>query len=390
MSQGNTSSKAAASDVLIVGAGPAGLAVGACLVQAGLAPLLVEKAGEVGSSWQSHYRRLHLHTVKQHSALPHRPFPAHYPRYVARQQMVDYLADYARAFGLEPSFGEEVVAITREGPTWHTACRSGRHFASRAVVIATGANRIPNEPPVPGQATYVGRLTHSRSYREAAAFAGMRVLVIGLGNTGAEIALDLAEHGVATTVSVRSPVNLVRRDVLGRPTQLTALMISRLPQGIGDAVALLFRQLTVGDLRRWGIATPRASPTRQLRDEGRTPTIDVGTIELIRSGRISVRPGIEAFTQDGVRFVDGRGEAFDAVILATGYKPAVESLFPGLEVPLGIKNMPASVHGEGALAGVHFIGFDIFQIGGLLRTISQQAQQVADAIARDLRCAPPA
>jgi len=370
--------------VLVLGAGPAGLAVSGCLAQRGLRAQVIEKADSVGSSWQAHYRRLHLHTVKEHSALPHLPYPGAYPRYVSRQQMVDYLHDYARHFGIEPGFGEEAEAITRHGPTWHTLCRSGRRFESLAVVVATGANRVANEAEVHGQALYPGSISHSRGYRDAAPYAGKRVLVVGLGNTGAEIALDLAEHGVYTTVSIRSPVNLVRRDVFGRPTQLTAIMISRLPQRVGDALARLFRDLTVGDLRRWGIETPATSPMRQLREEGRTPTIDIGTLDWIKAGKIAVRPRIDAFTGDSVRFADGRCEVFDAVIMATGYRPAVDALFPGIPVLLGVKDMPSALHGEGLLAGVHFVGFDIRQPGGVLRTIALQAQQVADRIVRDL------
>ena len=189
MDQGsNTQRDSIAADILILGAGPAGLAVGGCLAQAGLQPVLIEQANVVGSSWQGHYRRLHLHTVKQHSALPHRAFPAPYPRYVSREQMVDYLDDYARRFGLNPLFGEEAVSLTPAGDQWQTICRSGTTFITRAVVVATGAGRLAHEPEWPGQGDYLGRLVHSRTYQDATPFVGQRVLVVGMGNTGAEIA----------------------------------------------------------------------------------------------------------------------------------------------------------------------------------------------------------
>jgi cation diffusion facilitator CzcD-associated flavoprotein CzcO len=370
----------AETEVLVIGAGPAGLAVAGCLRTLGLQPHLIEKADSVASSWQGHYQRLHLHTVKGHSALPHLPFPRDCPRYVPRQKMVDYLAAYARHFGLSPSFGEEAVAVARSGDAWDVACRSGRRFRARFVVVATGANRLPNLPAFAHQAEYRGRVMHSRAYRDPAPFAGQRVLVVGLGNTGAEIALDLAGQGVPVSVSVRSPVNLVHRDILGRPTQLTAILISRLPAWLGDALAKLLRDVTVGDLRPYGLQTSPVSPLRQLREEGRTPVIDVGTLALIKSGAIRVRPGIEAFTADGVRFTDGTGDAFDAVILATGYQPDVASLFPGTGVPLGVKDLPAQVVGTGALDGVFFVGFDVQQGGGMLRSIAMQATEVAEAI----------
>ncbi len=369
-------------DILILGAGPAGLAVGGCLVNAGMRPVLIEKADTVGSAWRRHYKRLHLHTVKQHSALPHRAFPAAYPRYVPREQVVDYLDDYARAFELTPRFGEEAVSLLRVGDRWQTTCRSGTTFSSRAVVVATGAGGLPHEPRWPGQDEYEGKLLHSRSYQDSMPFAGQRVLVVGMGNTGAEIALDLVEGGAHATISARSPVNLVLRDVLGTPTQVTAIMLSHLPARLADAIARFFRDLTVGDLERYGLRTSAASPLRQLREEGRTPVIDVGTLAQIKAGKIGIKPGVQRFTAQGARFDDGTEEDYDAVILATGYRPAIEALFPKVQVPLGLKGMPAQVIGEGELQGVYFVGFDVTQASGMLRGIALQARAIADDIPR--------
>lgn len=373
--------KEAAAEILVIGAGPAGLATAACLARRGVRPLVLERTGSVAASWQGHYRRLHLHTVSSHSALPFLPFPAGSPRYVPRQQVVHYLESYARHFGIDPEFGEEVREIVRTGEAWETRAAGGRRWRSPHVVVATGANHEPNVPAFPGQGAYRGRLLHSRDYHDATPFGGQRVLVVGMGNTGAEIALDLAEQGAQPTVAVRSPLNIVYRDVLGRPTQLTSLMLARLPRRIGDAVAGFLRDATVGDLGRWGIRTPRISPLAQLRDEGRTPVIDVGTLAMIRQGRIAVRPGIDRFTAAGVRFTDGREEAFDAVIMATGYRPALERLFPGMELEVDGNGMPLQVQGQGEFAGIHFVGFDLRQPGGLLRTIASQALAVAETIA---------
>lgn len=368
--------------VLVIGAGPAGLAVAGCLAERGVHAQMIESGDAVGTSWRNHYRRLKLHTVKQHSALPLRPFPRDYPRYVTRGQMVDYLADYAKTFELRPWFGEEAVAITRHQQSWLTRCKSGRAFVSPAVVVATGANRRPQWPDFPGEQAYRGQISHSASYHDPQPFIGQRVLVVGMGNTGAEIALDLVEQGAHATLSVRAPLNIVRRDVLGRPTHLTALALSRLPTAMADVIASLFRDLTVGNLRSYGIETSRLSPLRQLREEGRTPVIDIGTLNFIRKGLIPVRPGVSAFTPDGVRFCDGREEGFDAVIFATGYHAGVGDLFPQETVPVDGKGLPACVAGTGPLAGIYFAGYDIRQPGGLLRTIGQQAVQVAEKIAR--------
>ena len=159
------------------------------------------------------------------------------------------------------------------------------------------------------------------------------------------------------------------------------MLLAQLPNALADAIAIGFRKLTIGDLRRHGIETPAMSPLRQLREQGRTPVIDVGTVDLIRAGRIAVRPGIAAFTPEGVRFLDGREELFDAVILATGYEAQVQQLFPQVPVPVRDKGLPSEVHGAGALQGVYFVGYDVRQPGGVLHTIGRQAMQVAQAIA---------
>jgi cation diffusion facilitator CzcD-associated flavoprotein CzcO len=367
-------------DILVIGAGPAGLAVAATLIGKGRRPIVIEKGETVGASWRAHYARLRLHTVKTLSALPGLPFPNEQPRYVPRQGVVDYLSAYAAHAGIEPLFGEEAIAVVRDGGAWRTTTRSAKTFRSSVVVVTTGANQHPNVPRIEGEREFAGRILHSRDYREAAPFAGQRVLVVGMGNTGAEIALDLAEHGVATTLSVRSPVNIVLRDVLGRPTQETSLLLSRLPRRVGDALASFFARVSVGDIERLGLRRSSMSPLRELRELGRTPVIDVGTLARIRAGEIVVRPGIRRLHASTVEFVDGTTAPTDAIVLATGYRAGIDALFPGLEVPVDDHGLPTHVVGQGPLAGVYFVGFDTRQPGGLLRTIAMQAVAVGERI----------
>ena len=227
---------------------------------------------------------------------------------------------------------------------------------------------------------FAGRILHSRDYRNATPFAGQRVLVVGMGNTGAEIALDLVEHGVSTALSVRSPISVVYRDVLGRPTQLSAIALARLPHAFGDAIALWVRRLTVGDTGRYGLLLRDSSPLYDLRELGKTPVIDVGTLARIESGEIRMHPGIERLTTHGARFVDGSEASFDALIAATGHRSNVQALFPNHAIDLDANGLPTRLAGAGDLAGVYFVGFDTRQAGGLLRTIGMQAKAVADAL----------
>jgi cation diffusion facilitator CzcD-associated flavoprotein CzcO len=367
-------------EILVVGAGPAGLAVAAALIDRGRRPMVIEKAAHVGASWRAHYDRLHLHTVKELSALPGMPFPAADPRYVPRQRVVDYLDAYAARAGIAPRFGSEATAIVpAAGGGWRTTTRDGDEIRSRVVVVTTGANNVPFVPTIEGEASFAGEILHSRGYRNAAPFKRRRVLVVGMGNTGAEIALDLAEQGVAVALSVRSPVNVVYRDVLGRPTQKTTLLLWRLPTALGDALARWLCDVTVGDLGRYGLRRSAISPLCELREHGHTAVIDVGTLARIKAGEIAVYPGIRRLDAEGAEFVDGRRAPVDAIVLATGYRSGIAALLPESAVPLDASGLPSEPIGRGALAGAYFVGFDMRQ-PGTLRTIAGEAGMVATAI----------
>jgi hypothetical protein len=201
-----------------------------------------------------------------------------------------------------------------------------------------------------------------------------------MGNTGAEIALDLCEKGVDVCLSVRSPVNIVPRDVLGRPTQLTGLALSRLPQSLGDWIGVALRRMTVGDLSRFGLATPDLPPNAQLREEGKTPVIDVGTLDRIRSGEMEVLGAIDRLDGTDVVFADGERRHFDAVILATGYRPLLSDLLAGIVPQLPD---PPPVIGSDALKGLFFIGFDNHHPGGVLGAIFRESGVIVDHLTRD-------
>jgi cation diffusion facilitator CzcD-associated flavoprotein CzcO len=367
-------------EVVIIGAGPAGLATAACLARRGIEARVIEAAAGVGASWRAHYDRLRLHTLKTWSALPGMRFPPATPRYPSRQQMVDYLEAYARHFGIRADFGQQVLHITAAGGAWTAATASGALYRAPHLVVATGANHCPRMPAVECRQDFQGAIMHSQAYRNAAPFSGQRVLVVGMGNTGAEIALDLAQQGVAVALAVRSPQNIVYRDVLGVPVHLTALLLARLPTAWGDAVSGLLRDMTVGDLRRWGIRTAALAPMRQVRERGRAPLIDTGTLACIRRGAIGVHPGIARFLPHGVAFADGSEAAFDAVIFATGYQPQLAQLFPGQPPQLDRDGLPLHDIGAGPHAGLYFVGFDTHSPEGMLRRIALQAQRVARAI----------
>ena len=367
----------AETDTIIVGAGPAGLAVGAVLRRANVPFVMLERAECVGASWHRHYDRLHLHTPKSHSALPYRPYPSTYPRYMSRQQFVDYLDDYKRTFALEPEFSRDVQRISYDG-AWSVSTIAG-DYRGRRVVVATGFNRVPNMPRWPGQESFPGRIIHSSEYTNAKAFLGNRVLVVGFGNSGAEIALDLAEDGVRCAVAVRGKVNVIPRELLGIPIVIFSLALRPLPTRVADRLTTLTRRLAVGNLSALGLTKRDDGPLTEVAEGRQIPMIDVGTLACIRSGDIAVRKGVESFDGNEVRFADGTREQFDAVVLATGFTTGLATMLPDHASLLDAHERPRACGSETAIPGLYFCGYDLSSTG-MLRQIGIEAL----AIGRDI------
>ncbi|MEM7654898.1 MAG: NAD(P)/FAD-dependent oxidoreductase [Bacteroidota bacterium] len=364
--------------IIIIGAGPAGLAMAGRLHANKLPFILLEQSQEITTTWRNHYDRLCLHTVKEFSNLPHAPFDESVPRYVPREQLVAYYQQYAEERGIQPQFGKEVVSVKRTGEGWLTETSDGDQYQSERVVVCTGFNRIMNLPQWPGMEDYQGQAFHSKYYQNGAEQAGKSVLVIGMGNSGAEIAVDLHEHGAKPSISVRHPVHIVLRDLGGRPTQLTSMKLRKLPHWLGDALGGLLVNIFVGNINKYGLRRPKIAPAKQLRKYGKTPVIDVGTLDILKSGHLTVYPGIDRFTAKGVRFTDGREAEFAAVVIATGYKAKVEDFIEdtnGLFNELGLPKAPYLANHP----GLYFLGFDAYT-SGILESIHRQSGDIMDHI----------
>ncbi len=360
----------------MLGAGPAGLACAAALRSKGLESVVLEKADHVGAAWRGHYDRLHLHTDRKHSELPGIPMPQSWPLYPSRLQVIEYLETYAARFGIRPVFGMEVTSLKREGMRWSAATASGA-IAAPVAVVATGIARTPHRPSFPGIELYRGSLLHSSEYRNPSPYRGKRVLVVGFGNSGGEIALDLAEAGVDVALAVRGPVQILPRDLLGLPIVTWAIIYRHLPARLVDVVNAPVLRLALGSMEKLGLRRASKGPLRMIREDGRIPLIDVGTLGKIRDGSIKIRTGIDRLTADGVVFDDGRSENFDAVILATGFRPDLRSLLPDVEGLFDDRGMPLSVGRATAAPGLFFCG-QVAAPTGQLREIGLEAKRIAD------------
>lgn len=363
---------------LIIGAGPAGLAVAGRLSKLNIPYEIIEMTDNVASTWRNHYDRLHLHTAKDLSHLPHLKFPKEYPIYVSKNDVVSYMENYAEHFNIKPHFREKATSIKNENGTWITTTASDKVWQSDSIIIGTGSNRVQHSPSWPGLDNFKGIIQHSKDYRNGKEYKDKNVLIIGMGNTGAELAIDLNENGAKTYISVRGPVNIVTRDFNGKPTQYTAIKLQKLPPWLNDFIANTVQKLTVGDLSKYGIQNLKMSPSAQLRELGKTPIIDLGTIDLIKKGEVNIKPGIQNFTQNGIVFENGEKQEFDAVILATGYKPEVEDFLESTEHIFNSLNLPKSPIIE-QNKGLYFIGFDLYN-GGVLYSIHRNSELIVNDI----------
>lgn len=368
-------------DAVVIGAGPGGLAAAAELRARGIPALVVERAATVGNTWRHHYDRLRLHTPRTLSHLPGYPMPKRYGRWVARADVVNYLEGYAAHHRLELWLGVAVDRLSREADHWRLDLSDGRVIEARHVVVATGYNNRPVLPTWPGADTFEGDLLHAADYRTGQAFAGRDVLVVGPGNTGAEIATDLTEQGAARVrLAVRTPPHILRRSTLGWPAQATGIVVRHLPVSLVDAAAGVLGRFETPDLSKFGLPRPTKGLYSQA-NAGRIPVQDVGIIAAVQSGAVEPVAAVEAMDGADVVLADGSRIQPEVVIAATGYTRGLEPLVGHLGVlrPDGCPVVHGAQNPPGA-PGLWFTGFTN-PLSGMFRELAIDARKIAKAVA---------
>ena len=332
------------SGALVIGAGPAGLASSRELTRAGINHVVLERGRLAGQTWADLYDSLVLHTAGRLSALPGRPFPKGTPRFPTRRDFVSYLQEYAEVFAAPLRTNANVIDLRRDSNLWRARLASGEEFSARSVVVATGILSNPHSPELPGSERFPGRVMHSVEYRRPQPFAGQRVLVIGAGNSGVDIALELAGAGVSVVIAGRSGAWMVPLTIAGIPIHYFGFALAPFRKGCP-----------------------------------RMPVVGRRLAAALRRGTIQWRTTVTEFTATGARFDEGEAMPFETVILATGYRPAIG--FLGDRVGRGQCGFPER-RGRVASAGqpdLYFVGHR-YDSRGALYNIGHDAALAAALI----------
>ncbi|KAL3650878.1 putative indole-3-pyruvate monooxygenase YUCCA4 [Castilleja foliolosa] len=320
---------------IIVGAGPSGLAVAACLQQTGVPnSLILERSDCIASLWQNKtYDRLKLHLPKQFCQLPFLDFPKNFPKYPSKQQFVSYMESYAKHFSIEPEFRQSVLTAEFDGPAgfWTVRTKDSQYF-SRWLIVATGENAEPVIPEIQGIEKFRGPVIHTSVYKSGSVFEKQKVLVVGCGNSGMEVSLDLCRHNASPHMVVRNSVHILPREMFGVSTFSVAMLLLKwLPLGLVDKFLLMVANVKLGNTDKLGLRRPKTGPIELKNATGKTPVLDVGAFSQIKARKIKVVEGVKEITKTGAKFVNGQEIEFDSIILATGYKSNVPSWLKGTD-----------------------------------------------------------
>ncbi len=374
-------------DVIVIGAGPAGLSAALALKDADVPALVIDQADTVGASWRARYDRLRLNTPHRVSHLPGRPYPKGTPTFPGRDDVVAHLDEHSQ--GLHLRLGVRVTGLECDGDGWIVRTSDERLRAAQ-VVVATGFEHSPVMPEWPGRDSYTGELLHSGRYRNAEPYAGRNVLVVGPGCSGMEIAYDLAQGAAAKVwLSARTPPNIFMRiGPGGLPGDYIARALFKLPVRLADRIAAVGRKQSVGDLTDFGLPLPDEGVVARFNRTHQAPAIvDAEVIDAIRDGRVEIVAGVESLTATQARLADGTDIAPDAIVCATGYRRGLEQLLGDLDV-LDDAGLPRARGAHAAAPGLRFVGYTPGP--GMLGHSAREGRKAAAAIARERLTSRPA
>jgi cation diffusion facilitator CzcD-associated flavoprotein CzcO len=368
--------------VVVIGAGPAGLAAAAELERRRIPAVVLERGEAVGWSWHHRYDRLRLNSSRWFSQLPGARYASGGGPFPSRAEMVRYLGSFAERHELDVQLRTQVDRIDRDGDGWVLRTSSGDVPAGH-VVVATGYQHTGYIPDWPGRERFAGSLIHAADYRNPDPYVGADTLVVGPGCSGMEIAYDLVTGGAGRVrLAVRTPPNILVRMPLG---PLFARTLSKLPSERADAIIRKIRLKELGDLTEYGLPIPEEGVISRLKRLGVAPAIvDKEWIEAIKDGRVEVVAGVESLDATGVVLADGSRIEPEAVVAATGYRCALEPMVGHLGVLDG-RGVPRVHGGEPVTDGLRFVGYR--PRPAMLGYMGGEAKVAAKGIVRERRSA---
>jgi cation diffusion facilitator CzcD-associated flavoprotein CzcO len=371
--------------VVVVGAGPAGLASAAELGRRGIPVTVLERADAIAASWRRRYDRLRLNSSRPFSKLPGGRYARGTPIFPSRDDVVAYLEGYARRNRIEVRLGTRLDRIDRNDDGWLLRTSTG-DLAAGQVIVAAGYEHTGFLPDWPGRDRFEKRLIHSGEYRSPEPFRDADALVVGPGCSGMEIAYDLAENSAGRVrLAVRTPPNIIIRSPAG---PIFANALRRLPPQRADALMKVIREKEIGDLTEYGLPVPEEGVFSRLRRLSVAPAIvDKEVIQAIRDRRIEIVAGVEALDETGVTLADGSRIEPDAVVAATGYRPGLEPLVGHLGV-LNERGTPHAAQGEEAAPCLRFVGYR--PLPAHIGHMGREAKRAAKEIAASMRSPAPA
>lgn len=326
-------------DVVVVGGGPAGLSAAYELVRAGVTPVVLEKTPAVGDVWRHHYDGLRLNTGRYFSSLPGTTFPKAAGAWPTRDDLVNVLETFPQRGGFNVQTGVDVGAIDYDARAdlWTVTTTAGVRYVARSIVVATGTARIPVMPQWDGIDQYTGTLLHSSTFKHAAQYAGKKVLVVGSGNSAAEIASRLSAYASEVVLSIRTPPHILPKRVLGIPLAGLGVLMRRWPTALSDRVLALLQRVYVGDLSAYGIPGPRAAVSVKFNRTHVTPTLYPGFAKDIRQGKIRIVGPVHHIDANHVHVWKTIGDAQqtngqvdtlapDVIVAGTGFRTGIASL----------------------------------------------------------------
>jgi dimethylaniline monooxygenase (N-oxide forming) len=386
---------AAALPVCIIGAGSSGMAAAKALAARGVAFEVFEIGSDIGGMWRyendnglsSAYRSLHIDTSRGNLGYPDHPIPAHYPDFLSHAQVLEWLESYAQRFDLKRHvhFGCKVEEIAPEPDgRWRVQLADGRTRHFRAVIVANGHLWDARSASFAG--SFDGEQRHSHHYRTAAPYEGKNVLVVGIGNSAVDIAVDVCKSARKTFLSTRRSAYVMPKYIMGIPVDRWSAFFGRklhLPTPVTRTLMRALAYLSVGDQTRFGVPRPQHAIWREH------ATLSQELLPYCGHGWIRMKPNVRELQGDRVAFEDGSVEAVDAIILATGYRTSFPFLDPTLfqvtdEVPALYRRMSPP-----QLPGLYFLGL-VQPVGPTIPLVEMQARWLAALLSGAMPLPPTA